>query len=228
VLCVPYILTQFETNVSIVDILGTIDDKIEANEKIGEKLRELGLMTFDKIQATATREVALSAVFKFFNGYAFKSQEYAPNGEFSVITIKNISSNGFTANGADCIEFQPPFSNFLLSIGDILLTMTGEVGRVGIVDREKCLLNQRVLRIEGASPFLTYFYFLRNEKQIKVLAKGSVQQNLGIKELSSFKIHIAPMSEYQNNDWIIEKLLALSVENQRLVKIKQQYLRKFF
>ena len=212
----------------MIDILGSLDDKIENNTRIKQCLVKYGLLAFQRINEKDGRERHLDELFSFVNGYTFKSSDYTPHGNYKVITIKNIATDGFNASSADKINYIDDYAKSKLFVGDILLTMTGEVGRVGIVDIENALLNQRVLKVISPSKFLTYFALLSHGENIKALAKGSVQQNLGLKELSKYSIRCGNICEYLEYEWVIDKMLSLSKENERLNELKQLYLKKFF
>lgn len=212
----------------MIDILGTLDEKIENNLSNKKTLIQYGLRLFEQITSSKGKKCSCGKLFTFVNGYAFKSGDYRSNGNHKVITIKNITDDGFNSSNADTIDYIDIYAKSRLDIGDILLTMTGEVGRVGIVDIDNALLNQRVLKVVSASPFFTYFSLLSHSAAIKSLAKGSVQQNLGIKELSNYSIDYCDIKDYKQYDWIIEKLLIISKENSKLNELKSLYLKKFF
>ncbi len=187
-----------------------------------------GLKIFENRSRQSKTDHFFGELFSFINGFSFKSSDYKETGKYKVITIKNITDNGFNSDNADKIDYSDSFAKSRLSIGDILLTMTGEVGRVGIVDIDNALLNQRVLKVVGQSSFFTYFALLSNSNNIKTLAKGSVQQNLGLKELSKYLIACDNVESYKQYDWIITKLLSISKENKSLNALKQLYLKKSF
>ena len=68
----------------------------------------------------------------------------------------------------------------ILSEGDILLSLTGNVGRTCIVDGNGYLLNQRVAKLQSDIPTFTYCLF-RSKDMFDVmnnLANGAAQQNL--------------------------------------------------
>ena len=219
---------NIEDQLHIVDILGSIDEKIENNRLLQQGLIAYGLKIFENRSRQSKTDHSFGELFSFINGFSFKSSDYKETGKYKVITIKNITDNGFNSDNADKIDYSDSFAKSRLSIGDILLTMTGEVGRVGIVDIDNALLNQRVLKVVGQSSFFTYFALLSNSNNIKTLAKGSVQQNLGLKELSKYLIACDNVESYKQYDWIITKLLSISKENKSLNALKQLYLKKFF
>lgn len=211
----------------MVDILGTLDEKMEYYNTLKQKTVQLGSQIYASISAKGT-EKSLGDIFKFTNGYTFKSKNYSPEGSHKVITIKNITERGFNAYSADKIKYKDDYKNSVLNIGDILLTMTGDVGRCGIVDEQNCLLNQRVLKLDSFSPFFTYFTLITYSKDIQNLAKGSVQQNLGLKDLSKFSIPVADEQEYEEYNSIMEQLISISIAQQKLNELEQLYLKKFF
>ncbi len=93
----------------------------------------------------------------------------------------------------------------VLSVGDILIAMTGYVGEVARVrTSEPLLLNQRVGRFEVTDPhsldpgFL--FYWLRadsSKDQFVGLAYGSAQPNLSPASIGSVNIVLPPLPEQQ-------------------------------
>ena len=211
----------------MVDILGSLDEKYEYYSEIKKHLISLGTQIYLSLSENANPQ-NFGDIFEFTNGFAFKSKDYIDAGTHKVITIKNITDKGFDATTADRITFSADYKKSQLNVGDILLTMTGEVGRCGIVDQENCLLNQRVLKVSGGSPFLTLFSLIVYSDNIRSLAKGSVQQNLGLKELSKFAIPVGKLESYQKYDVIIDELLSIAAIQRKIVELKNLYLRKFF
>ena len=121
----------------------------------------------------------------FENGFAFQSKTYLPSGRYRIITIKNVQDGKIDSQGAAFIDEIPSKlkSGCFLSKGDVLLSLTGNVGRVGIVFEDDLLLNQRVAKFvpvrEDLLPWLYYYYRLPSTKiSLETIAKGTAQQNL--------------------------------------------------
>ena len=68
----------------------------------------------------------------------------------------------------------------MLKEGDILLSLTGNVGRVCIIYGNDYLLNQRVAKLQSDTPGYTYCLFRSKEMfdDMNNLANGAAQQNL--------------------------------------------------
>ena len=222
-------LPSIEMQQHIVDIIGSLDDKIENNNKLYKKIDEYLLLKYKKIQ-DKTVKGNFKDNFNILNGYAFKSKDYIEFGTYKVITIKNIKSDGFTTASCDFIDFNDDYRKVKLNVGDILLTMTGDVGRVGIVDQENCLLNQRVLKVTGISPAYTYTFLKSNYYNISMISKGSVQQNLSVNDLYNISVYNSKQQifEFKKYDSLFEKMIALKKENIKLQQLKSNYLAKFF
>lgn len=120
----------------------------------------------------------------FVNGFAFQSKSYQKNGKYHIVTIKNVQDGRIDTQGAACIDEVPAKmkNECYLQIGDILLSLTGNVGRVGIVFENNLLLNQRVAKFTSSKDILPLLYFFFRLPETKVLletiAKGTAQQNL--------------------------------------------------
>lgn len=85
----------------------------------------------------------------------------------------------------------------LLKEKDILMSLTGNVARVGIMFAHNCLLNQRVALAEPLNKTLnTYIYCLLKSdgirKRYEAIANGSSQQNLSPIEATNISIAYEP------------------------------------
>ena len=83
-----------------------------------------------------------------------------------------------------------------LNDGDILLSLTGNVGRVCFVNGQDYLLNQRVAKIKSDYPAYAYCLFRSSDMFTAMgkLANGAAQQNLSPIKTGQIKILIPPVS----------------------------------
>ncbi|WP_308692838.1 restriction endonuclease subunit S [uncultured Treponema sp.] len=128
------------------------------------------------------KKTKLNTLISFLNGYAFKSEEYEDIGKFKIITIKNVQDGFFDASNADYVNSIPNAmpEHCLLNKGDILMSLTGNVGRLCIVSENNCLLNQRVCKIQCRYPYYTYSFLKQDSvfQTICNIAYGTAQLNL--------------------------------------------------
>ena len=130
------------------------------------------------------------------NGFVFKSSQYVANG-IRVIRIANVQ-DGYISDESPCyypMEQEKNIGNAMLKENDLLMSLTGNVGRVAILDKSflPAGLNQRV---ECIRPYdikdneYLYYYFRSKQFQTKAMsaATGSAQLNLSVEWVKKHKI----------------------------------------
>lgn len=198
----------------IAGILGALDDKIELNRRINANLEEQAQALFKSwfVDFEPFRDGpfidselgkipkgwkvgTINEIIQILSGFAFKSGTFSEDGPYQLITIKNVQDGNLNVNGAVHISEIPDRMplHCKLYIGDILLSLTGNVGRVSIVDQDSLLLNQRVAKLrpkDKRNTFFTYTLFRQdNFKQYLIqIAKGTAQLNLSPIEIGETKI----------------------------------------
>ena len=149
--------------------------------------------------------VELGEIAEILNGYAFKSKEYSETG-IRVLRITNVQKGKIVDDNPKFypIEKQTEIEKYLLHEKDLLLSLTGNVGRVGVVP-EKILpagLNQRVacLRVKKQINSTFLFYLLNQdyfEEQCINSSDGIAQKNLSTVWLSSYQFLLPPLNIQQ-------------------------------
>ena len=144
----------------------------------------------------------LGDICKILNGYAFKSSNYISNGGLRIIRIANVQE-GFVCDNAPQfypLDTIPSLSKYILYEGDLLMSLTGNVGRVGILPKEflPAALNQRVacLRFDKGLSKKFIFHFLNNKFFIQDainFSTGVAQLNLSTEWLNNYLVPVPPM-----------------------------------
>lgn len=158
----------------------------------------------------------ITVITDILNGFAFKSQHYSSAG-IRIIRITNVQ-DGFIQDKKPVyypLESQKEITPFILKDGDFLMSLTGNVGRVAIIDASflPAALNQRVacLRIKSEdSVRKEYIFYFCLQKQfvsdcIKS-AKGSAQLNMSTEWLKEYPIPLPPLAEQQR---IVDRIKSL-------------------
>lgn len=144
----------------------------------------------------------LGDILKLKNGYAFKSKDYLDNG-VPVIRMSDIVDGEITLKKAIRVEEKTEYDNFIINKGDILIGMSGSIGKYGIFNLDKKVyLNQRVGNLKLFSDVLinkklVYYLIGHVQKQIVDQAYGGTIPNISGKQLESTKIGLAPLKEQQ-------------------------------
>ncbi len=163
--------------------------------------------------------VRLDDVLTIMNGYAFKSSKYISNGGVRIIRITNVQ-DGYVCDDSPLFYLTAlvnEYSSFLLKEGDLLMSLTGNVGRVGLLQREMlpAALNQRVACLREKQPwgYLRYiFYLLRTTFFLNAcVASGNATAQLNISTgwLKGFLFPLPPLAEQKRIVSEIERIFGV-------------------
>ena len=169
----------------------------------------------------------LGELVQVLNGYAFKSSLYENQG-IRVLRITNVQKGNIVDDDPKYypLSLTDEIRNYLLKENDLLMSLTGNVGRVGLLTKEMlpAALNQRVacLRILSNGLNLGFlFHYLNSDKfeQDAVLsAKGIAQKNMSTEWLKDYKLPLPPISVQQSIVSELDKineLIRLKKEQQK-------------
>lgn len=196
----------------IASIIGSYDNLIENNQKQIKLLEEAAQRIYkewfvdlrfpghENIEILdgiplGWYEDTIDTKVNLLNGFAFKSKDLEETGLFKLVTIKNVQDGYFESKNVKYLSKIPDKmpKHCYLDEGDLLLSLTGNVGRVCIVEGNDFLLNQRVAKISSETPAYTYCLFRSNELFIKInnIANGAAQQNVSPIRIGQIK-HLFP------------------------------------
>ena len=224
----PVKLPPLEVQKKIADILSSLDEKIDLNRRMNETLEQLGQALFrhyfvDNPEAKSWESGEVSDVVCIYSGFAFKSKDFDIDGRYGLVTIKNVQDGSFIKDCTDHLSEPLPDKtpeHIHLKSGDIILSLTGNVGRVCAVVGRDYLLNQRVAKL-ASDESQAYVYFLFRSKTMKDrmigISKGTAQKNLSPIETGKLKIKIPPtntMSQFEEN--AIELLNMIVSNNEQI------------
>ncbi|MDR0822815.1 MAG: restriction endonuclease subunit S [Endomicrobium sp.] len=164
------------------------------------------------------------------SGFPFNSDDYVKNGKWKIVTIKNVQDGNLDLSNTETIDELPSkISDFVkLKIGDVLMSLTGNVGRMCIVDTENLLLNQRVGKIIADAEFLLFSHLFLTSKSNRIrlerISNGSSQQNLSPIQAVDFQFALPPQNVLSAFNEIIkpiyEKLRTMKQETRHLAILR--------
>ena len=223
----------------IAELLSLIDERIATQNKIIEDLKKLKsaiskhLFTRKDLLETT---ICLSEIATLRNGYAFQSSKYNALGKWKILTITNVSGERHI-NDEDCnciINLPDDIQDHqVLKEGDILISLTGNVGRVSLCKDGDYLLNQRVGLLQLAKNVNQEFLYQilssqKFENSMIACGQGAAQMNIGKGDVESY---VLPYSSNGNNILWIAKILhsydECIINEQRrltLLTMQKQYL----
>lgn len=155
-------------------------------------------------------------------GKAFSSADFNDNGEYLVVTNKNIQdeANGITSVG-DRIDIYDDviLNNYLLSGDNILVTMDGvNIGKTGKYSNEKAVLAQRVGRLNSEQIDFVYQITSSNKfvSEMNKLSVGNAIKHISLKHISDYSFS-APTSKREQ-----EKIGSFFKKIDRKIQLLQQ------
>lgn len=246
---------SLEEQQHIVNILGSIDDKIENNELLSQKyevlLKNLYLKYFSKnnIDLNNYTQYNLTDLANFTGGYSYKGSELIPSS-YGLLTIKNFDRNtGFKLDGfKDLSQDNKAKNNQYVNQFDIVVAHTDLTQNAEIIGNTEIILNKSRYEKLVASMDLvvvrpkeeisnSLLYILLHNPDFKKHAlgycAGTTVLHLNKRALNEYMAYLPKDKNIKNKlevivDKIINKLASLIEQNIKLNKLKSLYLKKFF
>lgn len=238
----------------IASILSSLDRKIELNNKINADLEEMAQTIFKNwfvdfepfkdgkfvdselgMIPEGWKVGTIGDIVEFQNGFTFSSKDFSENGEYKIITIKSVQDGCLVTEGSSKVtEYPTKMPAYCkLQSGDILLSLTGNVGRCCLVTETNLLLNQRVAKIKAKECYDNSFSYalfrLKETKELLIsISRGTAQANLSPVEASKLPMVIpsedARKSFSMITDSIMNKIISIHIENSRLSLLRDTLL----
>ena len=199
----------------IAILFSLVDERIATQNKIIEDLKKLksaiSKYLFARKDLLETT-ICLSNIATLKNGYAFQSGKYNALGKWKILTITNVPGERYI-NDEDCnciINLPNDIQDHqVLKEGDILISLTGNVGRVSLCKNGNYLLNQRVGLLQLAKNVNQEFLYQilssqRFENSMIACGQGAAQMNIGKGDVENY---VLPYSSNGNNILFAAKIL---------------------
>ena len=238
----------------IVEILSSLDDKIELNNKINQELETLAQALFNLIcMVDETQDndgwstIKLKDVLSIKNGYAFKGMDFIESG-IPVIKIKNVKSGKINFNNLSFVSdiIANKVEKFKIKKYDLLITMSGNridgsidtwVGKVGMFPKNgEYLLNQRVSILKFENDKLKYFLLqlLSSEEYqyhfISNATSSGGQANISPDLIYNTEILLPPTDKIEIFDSVASDIYSIIFnnmsENESLIELRDNLLPK--
>ena len=214
-----------------------IDKTIEASKRIDENAQALFETARNDVfisKDVMWKQNKLGNICNFLNGFAFKSTDAVDISNVQLLRMGNMYRNKLDLNRKPVFypsQFSVDFSKYVILPGDIIMSLTGTVGKrdygyaVRIGKMEKILLlNQRIVKlyeIDESQVNKDYFlFYLRSKDFLNVLystANGTRQANLSSETIKGLSIPICSINEQKK---IVAKLSFLKKKTKYISDIQ--------
>ena len=236
---IKFSIPSFEEQCKISTLLSLLDRRIATQNKIIEDLKKLKSAISYKLFARKDlleKQITISEIGILKNGYAFQSSTYNPAGSHKIITIANVSGERYIdVDSYNCIKKIPDDIQVhqVLKKDDILISLTGNVGRVSLCAEGNYFLNQRVGLLQLKQDVNREYVYQalsskRFEQTMIACGQGAAQMNIGKGDVENYTI---PYSCNTLNMEIIAStlktydfLMSVEIDRLRLFHQQKQYL----
>ena len=203
----PVFTTSIQEENKIAKLLSLLDERISTQNKIIEDLKKLksaiSKYLFER-KDLFENKIKLSKVAELKNGYAFQSSKYNALGKWKILTIANVAGERYVKTNECNSIIEIPYDiqkHQKLEANDILISLTGNVGRVSLCTEGFFLLNQRVGLLQlKVSEDREYIYQALSshkfENSMIACAQGAAQMNIGKGDVENY---ILPYSFNKEN-----------------------------
>ena len=227
----------------IACILDTIDNKIEENERINNNLEQQAEVLFQSILSNAVTTVNLGEIADVKGG------KRLPKGVnlidipttlpyIRVRDLNNVLFASLTPNYAYVDEeTQKSISRYIVSTGDVLISIVGTIGLTAIVDStlDKANLTENCVKVTNLKHMTPEYLllYLRSQLGREAITKGTVgavQQKLPIKNIQTIPIPL--LSEKDKNtlfcilDSIFAEISSNVIQSAKLSSLRDTLLPK--
>ena len=183
-------------------------------------------------------EYKLSDLAKISTGKAFSSTDFDDKGKYYVVTNKNIQDQSISIESVGSrinISEKLVLDNYVLRGNNILITMDGNVGRVGKYSDDNAVLAQRVARLNSKQFEFVYQITRKSQfiSKMNEVSVGNIIKHISLKQISDY-LFMAPKDkkEQQKIGQFFKNLdEMIATHQQKLEKLKatkQAYLHEMF
>lgn len=192
-------LPHFSEQGKIAEFLSLIDERIETQRQtIEERKKQKKALICNFFKEIDFSTCPISDFGELKNGYAFRSDTYDCNGSHRIITISNVTGDRYTnMSNHNSVRTLPKDikPHQILRHNDILISLTGNVGRVSLCSVDGDLLNQRVGVLKVFDSFYKqYVYHLLSSRHFEQSmidrGQGAAQLNISKTDIENYNIPI--------------------------------------
>jgi possible type I site-specific deoxyribonuclease specificity subunit len=212
---------------------------IENNKKLLNKMEELSKSLFTRMFGDIKTNdknwkiVKLEKYINIIGGYAFKNIDFKSSG-IPLIRIGNINSGQFKSTNLVFIEENKKFEKFKVFPNDILISLTGTVGKDDYGNAcilgdsySEYYLNQRNAKIEltdkmNKNFFLEIMKIKEVKKKLTGISRGIRQANISNKDIYNLSLPLPPIELQNKFAERVEKIEKLKFEIEKSIEEAQK------
>jgi len=237
-------LFDFTTQKKIADILTSLDDKIELNNRINDNLEQQTQAIFKELFASKIENVSekdgktLGSLIDIVDNRGKTPPSSPEKNDFPILDVGALNSSGRIINYNNCTKFvdENTYKTFFRDghpiENDILISTVGSLGQMKLFKGSKGCIAQNVVafRTLATSAFYMYEYLKFIKNDLLAYDIGSVQPSIKVTHIIKHLIYIPTEEELAKFDSVAksisEQVYNNVCENERLISIRDTLLPK--
>ena len=241
---IPIKLPPLSTQQKIAQILSSLDDKIELNNKINDNLEQQAQALFyqlfaEKIEnVTDSTGIPLGDIVEIIDNRGKTPPSKSERNQFPILDVGALNSSGRIINYKNCTKFvdEETYNTFFRKghpqENDILISTVGSLAQMKFFKGNSGCIAQNVVAFRTINLSPTYLYeylkFIRND--LLAYDIGSVQPSIKVTHIIKHLIYIPTDDELKSFDTyaksITEQIYKNVCENEKLVLLRDTLLPK--
>ena len=218
---------------NIVEILHSLDDKIELNNQINRNLEEQAKAIFNFVYDKAVNQVSFTSIISIASGGTPRTSESSFwNGNIPFFTPKDVGFP-FALNTEKYItdDGLNNCNSRLYPTNTTFITARGTVGKLSLAAIPMAM-NQSCFALvsERKNPILIYMYAIRAVDSLKKKSNGAVFDAITIKDFETERVNKLSDEEIKSLSSVIEpiynQIRLNTIENHRLSDLRDSLLPK--
>lgn len=183
-----------------------------------------------KNDTNSWKKSTLGEIGNVKQGFPFSSNNYSTSGIFNIITISNVQGNKYITVSETTNKIISIPKNIqkhqILKQDDILIALTGNVGRVSMNNGTNNLLNQRVGLFVVNCAYKDYIYIILSsdlfETKMMESAQGAAQLNISNNDIEYYRIYLPKLQiQKQIASFFLSITNKINNEQQTIDKLKK-------
>ena len=214
-------LPEYEVQVKIGEILGSLDDKIELNRRMNETLEQMAMalykhwfVDFEPFQDKTEDGIPIGWTSGYLGEISDIIMGQSPKSSYYNNVGEGLPFHQGVTNFGDRIPKHEVYSSQILKVakrGDILVSVRAPVGRINIADRD-IVIGRGLSAFRHKSNKMSYlFYTLKNIfKEEDSIGSGTVFNSVSKNDLEKIPILIPPneiIEQFENQVKEIDRLI---------------------
>ena len=219
---------------AIAEVLGALDDKIAANDRVAAVAAEMGAAIFEKVSRQSTNVVPLADLVSTQYGLTASAKDTSGPRFLRVMDInKRPWIEWGEVPGCDLTDVE--LAKYRLVPGDLVVARMADPGKAAIFDQDdpESVFASYLVRLaphdRAMSKYLYYFLTSpRYRRYAEMVTTGSVQKNMNARVIVGCEIPLPEADALAEFDAAVSPvrrhLSAVLAENRRLAKTRDELL----